>query len=224
VYADKLPATVKTIDDHGSTFTTGTGEHVRPIRLSLDDKFDARIREQLLGVTNEDRTLSPPGDVLRDFCKATYLLDNNVEISGIHFLIASTNLNCGYFELRMCRLLELLALLEDQSGCVLGTPTYEFFHRCVLKVWNYGLTEPFIGEFEEAWYNLSMVPDISVPLTPAGTDVLEHLWSNLDAYMSVSDLAERFNTQSTLAREISRLAQSASDKLDASDRLGEVPR
>jgi hypothetical protein len=29
VYADKLPATAKTIDDHGSTFTTGTGEHVR---------------------------------------------------------------------------------------------------------------------------------------------------------------------------------------------------
>jgi hypothetical protein len=198
--------------------------HDGPILLSFNDKFDAHVRDKLLGAAAEELTLTPPGDVLRDFCKATYTVDSGIEITGIHLLLASTDPHYHYFELRMCRLIELIQLIENQSGCNLGTSTYEFLHRCVLKVWHHELTDPFIGDFEEMWYNQTMVPDIGVPLTPKGTNVLEHLWSNLDVYLSIDGLSDRFKSATELGQAICFDAQSASARLDASDRLGEVPR
>ena len=153
-----------------------------PILLSLDDRFDVEARDKLLGAVAEDLTFTPPGSVLRDFCGATYPVDTGAEISGVHFLLASTHPQRGYFEIRMCRLTQLIQLIENQSGCSINSSTYDFLLCCIMKVWKHELTEPFIGDFEEVWYNLQMVPDIAVPLSTKGVNVLEHLfrhrWSN----------------------------------------------
>ena len=75
------------------------------------------------------------------------------------------------------------------------------------------------------WYELSMVPDIVVPLTTYGQEVLGHLWSHLDRYLAVSAFPN-LSGQSTqaVAEAISMAAQRKSDRLDDSDKLGEVPR
>jgi hypothetical protein len=195
-----------------------------PIAVSLNSRFDSQSRECLLGIASDDLRLVPPGQVLADFQRAKYVVGQGKEIDGIHFLLASVHPSLPYLEVRMCRITALLELASDESGIFIGSDTYEFLLRCVMKVWKHQLTEPFVEHFEESWYGLQMVPDIVVPMTPFGLAVLEHLWTRIDDYLTPDVCGTEFGDATRLGHAIAETPQLTSDRLDASDRLGETPR
>ncbi len=193
-----------------------------PILVSLDRHFAVGSRADLVQAAEDDLQLSTPEQILSEFAKITYTIDGDRRINGIHFLLASVHPDLRYFEIRMCRLVTLLELVSDDFGVSIGSQTYDFLLRCVMKVWTYQLTEPFVSDFEKSWYDLQLVPDIAVSLTSWGLTVLRHLWANVEAYVDVGCGSSNDDPRE-LAHQISRDTQIASDYLDASDRLGEKP-
>ena len=195
-----------------------------PILLRRDSHFEISAREDLLGMARDDTALPSAADTLLGFQKAILPVRQG-QISGIEFLLACTNHPATYFELRMCRIAEVIRMAGDTDGIMIGSETYEFIHRCVVKCWGSRITDPFVSEFELMWYELSMVPDIVVPLTTYGQEVLGHLWSHLDRYLAFSAFPNLSGQGSqAVAEAISMAAQRESDRLDDSDNLGEVPR
>lgn len=196
-----------------------------PIHVSLDCLFEPSAREKLISTSMDDLNLIPSGQVLQEFLKATYSIGEERGITGIHFLLASVDPTMSYLEIRMCRIIELIELVENSLGISFGTDTYEYLFRCITLVSSHKLTEPFIDEFYNCWYDLKMVPDMALALTPKGVAVLEHLWTNVDLYVGASGLAAKlgYSNAAALAHDIAEAAQYASVRLDASDRLGEFP-
>ena len=191
-----------------------------PILLRRDSYFEISAREDLLELAHDDTALPSVDDTLLGFQKAILPVRQG-QISGIEFLLACTNHPATYFELRMCRIAEVIRMAGDTEG----SETSEFIHRCVVKCWGSRITDPFVSEFELMWYELYMVPDIVVPLTTYGQKVLGHLWGHLDRYLAVSAFPN-LSGQGTqaVAEAISMAAQRESDRLDDSDNLGEVLR
>ena len=198
-----------------------------PIVLRKDSYFRPSARLDLLALAREDAGLTQAAQVLEGFKAATLNLTEGRKISGIEFLLACTNLEQGYFELRMCR---IIALLEFAAGgrarhIFITRDTYEFIQRCALRCIAAALTEPFEQDFADVWYGLEMVPDIAVPLTPIGLEVVGHLWSNLEEYLSIDTFSDLACLDiRALAKTISDAAQAESDQQDAYDRLGKEPR
>lgn len=196
-----------------------------PIVIRKSGIFCSAARNDFLGIAKQDAILMPPAKVLDEFNAVSLLREEGRIISGIEFLLASTNVMSGYFELRMCRLVALFELVAYSHGVAIGNDDYDFIQRNIMKCHAHNLTAPFLDEFEHMWYDLDMVADIAVPLSPFGMDVLGHLWSNLEAYISKSAFAHlQIQDPIVLAKTISGEAQKESDRLDSSDRLGEVPR
>ncbi len=192
--------------------------------VRLDDRFDSEARDSLLGAAREDLRLALPGEVLSDFQEASYELDEQNEVDGVQFLLASVHPRLAYLEVRMCRIVALLGLATGSGGVTTESGTYEFILRCIMKVWKHQLTDPFVDDFEEYWYRFRMVPDIAVPLTPFGISVLEHLWTNVGSYLRIDRSGTSWRDARSMAEAISKQAQLASDEVDASDRMAEVPR
>jgi hypothetical protein len=198
---------------------TGDG----PIVLRMSDVFSPSVRDELLGIAKQDLTLMPPAKVLDEFKAISLCREEGRMISGIEFLLASTNVSSGYFELRMCRIITLFELVACPNGISIGHSDYDFILRNVLKSHANNLTAPFLDEFEHVWYELKIVPDVAVPLSPFGVDVLGHLWSNLGAYISEGAFAHlHIQDPMALAEMISRNAQEESDCFDSGDCLGKV--
>lgn len=196
-----------------------------PLLVPKDQVFSPQARPELLIAAKNDVELMPPAKILDGLKGVTLNLSEGHDITGIEFLLACTNPRSEYFELRMCRITTLIGLASPERYISINSDTYEFILRCTLKCWASKLTESFEREFEEFWYGLKMVPDIAVPLTAIGLDVLGHLWSRLDTYLSIETFSHLGCSDSrALATIISDNAQAESSKLDASDRLGEVPR
>ena len=195
-----------------------------PILLRRDSYFEKSAREDLLELACDDTALPSVDDTLLGFQK-TILPVRQGHISGIEFLLACTNRSATYLELRMCRVAEVVRMAGDNGGKTIGSEAYEFIHQCVVKCWGGRITDPFFSEFELMWYELCMVPDIIVSLTTYGQEVLRHLWGHLDRYLAVSAFPN-LSGQGTqaVAEAISMAAQRVSDRLDVSDKLGEVPR
>jgi len=196
-----------------------------PIVLSKSDVFSPSVRDDFLGIAKKDMTSMPPAKILDELKILTLFREKGRMISGIEFLLASTNAASGYFELRMCRVVTLLELVASPMGITIGNNDYDFIQRNVMKIHAHNITAPFLEEFEHMWYGLEMVPDVAVPLSPLGMDVVGYLWSNLGTYISEGAFAHlNFEDPTTLAKMISEDAQRESDRLDTSDRLGEVPK
>jgi hypothetical protein len=82
-----------------------------------------------------------------------------------------------------------------------------------------------LEEFDSWWYDLSMVPDISIPLTQLGAETLEYLYANIGTYLDPTPYVHlNIPNVLLLAEYIATNAQNSSDRLDRSDRLPEVPR
>jgi hypothetical protein len=196
-----------------------------PILLRKSDVFCPSARDDLIGIAKQDTRSMPPARILEGLKAVTLFREEGRTITGIEMLLASTNTVSGYFELRMCRIVALFSLVAHPNGVSIGDRDYDFIQRNVMKVHAHNLTAPFLEEFEHMWYDLAMVPDIAVPLSPFGMDVLGHLWSNLETYISEGAFAH-LNVQdaTTLSKMISDEAQRESDHLDSSDCLGEVPK
>jgi len=199
--------------------------HSGPIVLRKSDVFCPSVRDDLLGIAKQDMTAMPPAKILDELKALTLCREESRMISGIEFLLASTNATSGYFELRMCRVVTLFELVASPMGITIGSDAYDFIQRNVMKIHAYNLTAPFFEEFEHMWYDLKMVPDVAVPLSPLGMDVLGHLWSNIETYISEGAFAHlHIEDLTALAKMISEDAQRESDRMDTSDRLGEVPK
>ncbi|MBN2192828.1 MAG: DUF4365 domain-containing protein [Polyangiaceae bacterium] len=196
-----------------------------PVMVPISQTFDPAARADLVEL-DEDRGLTgrDPERILASFREIRVSVGGDREISGIEFLLTCTDIADGVFELRMCRIMELLDLASDDGICV-GADTYDFILRCVLKCWGWGLVESFEPEFSEMWWVQHMVPDVQVPITRHGRAVLEVLLSGVDRYVAVSAFPNlRPIGPRGVADLISKNARRASVRLDGLDKLGEVPR
>jgi hypothetical protein len=198
-----------------------------PIRVPKTQIFSSAARSHLLDIENSSEQFSyiDPDTVLSNFKEVLFEVEAGKQISGIDFLLATVNLDGGYFELRMRRIVELIYLALGRNEAFINQDTYDFILRCVMKFWRWKLTEPFEEEFDQMWWDLHMVPDILLPLNQTGERVIDHLWERLDDYVSIDTFGHlQPNNAKTIARIISSNAQAASQRLDLSDRLGEEPR
>ena len=161
-----------------------------------------------------------PIDIIEGFSRIKHTREGQKEITGIDFVLACTNRDQRYFELRMCRIKSLFQLLSEKSFIGLGNDDYDYILRNTLQLHAQRIVPDFLEEFDEMWYEFHMVPDISVPLTTIGVNAVEYLWENIDLYLNTENYKHiNFINVADLARNISDTAQSSSDRLDKSDRL-----
>jgi hypothetical protein len=197
-----------------------------PISVSKASHLDPSARSDLVKIA-EDETLalSDPARVLSRLRSMTLERPGPKSLSGIDFLLAGTEREGDYFELRMCRIRALFSLVEEGPGFSIGHADYEFILRNVLELHGNRIVEDFLDEFNAAWFELLEVPDITVALTHRGTALLDYLWKNLNSYLSVEAYSHLgLANVNELAREISTAARLESDRLDSSGRIGIEPR
>src|ERR1022692_4431858 len=104
--------------------------------------------------------------------------DGGKSVTGIEFLLACTNREDSYFELRMCRVSALLDMVNGTEWFSTVASHYEFVLRNVFAILESQLTENFREQFDKEWLGLEVVPDIIVPLTYRGESVVKCLWDN----------------------------------------------
>lgn len=199
-----------------------------PLLLDKNSLFTPSVRDSMLFEIERDYEEfinKSPIDIIKGFSRIKHMREEQKEITGIDFILACTNRDYHYFELRMCRVNALFHLLSENSFIGLGNDDYDYILRNTLQLHAQRMVPDFLEEFDEMWYELHMVPDISVPLTKVGIDAVEYLWKNIELYLNGQNYKHiGFDNITELAKTISNTAQSSSDRLDMSDRLPEVPR
>ena len=196
-----------------------------PIMVNKKQIFEPSCRDILMGMADDVYKELSPKKVLDKFKKITLTRESNKILTGIDFLLACTNRPCKYFEIRMCRISAIFDLICENTGYSITQEDYDYILRNVITIYSEKMAGGFFEEFEDMWYGLQIVPDISSPLTGFGQDVIDYLWSHLDDYLSHEIYLHLECYSSTdLAERISKCAQILSDKLDASDRLASEPR
>lgn len=188
-----------------------------PLRIDKTQLFRPDARAILLSIASSGIDAATPKEIL-DELKAAVMVEKRV--TGIEFLLAMTDSANQYFELRMCRYMLLSDIASKDGRVYTGEDDYEFIQRCTLKCHFHHLMQPFLEEFERSWYDLKMVPDILVPLTPKGKEVIRYLMDHLESYVS----SEGLPSSIPIAQAIKNFQEAAdfrSAQLDESDRLGE---
>ncbi|MFA5906229.1 MAG: DUF4365 domain-containing protein, partial [Desulfobacula sp.] len=159
------------------------------IFLSKTCYFTGSERDKIIYETQQDYEQfinKTPFEIIESFKRIEHKREGHKLITGVEFILASTNILHNYFELRMCRINSLYSLLSENSGFSLNTDDYEFIQRNVLQFHAQRMIPDFLEEFDEAWFKFHIVPDISVPLTETGTKAIRYLWDNLDGYINIS--------------------------------------
>ena len=199
-----------------------------PLLLDLNSIFTPSVRDSMIFEIEEDYETfinKSSLDIIEGFSRIKHIREGQKEITGIDFILACTNRSQQYLELRMCRINSLFHLLSENSFIGLGNDDYDYILRNTLQLHAQRIVPDFLEEFDEMWYELHMVPEISVPLTPVGINAVEYLWENIASYLNSENYKHlNFRNIDELARNISNTAQSSSDRLDKSDRLPEEPR
>ena len=196
-----------------------------PLRIPASNNFDNDSRDELLRIASESTAVFSPSDALGKFHSIRLQRDGGGEISGIEFLLATVDREGGYFSLRMCRINTIFDLASTQRFFSTGAMDYEYIFRCCLEFEGQGLVDSFFSEFNDVWFGLKMVPDLEVPLTHRGHELVRYLWGHLQEYISVEVFEHLGHSDAeSIAREIADFAQCESDRLDRSDRTGVVPR
>lgn len=196
-----------------------------PIVVRKTDVFADSARDALLKIAEAGWEFFSPSEILDRFKKIRRERGPDQEINGIEFLLACTNQQGSYFELRMCRISALFDLLSRSRLFSTLKEDYEFIHRNVLEAHSLGIVEPFMDDFKLMWYDLAMVPDITVPLTSSGKSAITHLWEHLDQYLCMNAFSHLGLADPTeVAEMIVCYSEAASANLDRSDNLGETPR
>jgi len=185
-----------------------------PVKISKTNYFVPDCREALLLASHDEAVYFDPSKLLSKLIAIRLERGLDQTITGVDFLLACTNREQSYFELRMCRVTALFQLLAG-DGISIGQLDYEFILRNVLEISGARLTEDFLDEFNRVWFGLNLVPDIIAPLTRRGAGLLQHLWSNLDQFLSIQPYKSLGALSCLeLAERISGVAQNASDRLD----------
>lgn len=199
-----------------------------PLLLQKNSIFSPSVRDSLILEIEkdyEDFINRSPFEIIEGFSRIKHVREGHKEITGIDFILACTNRDRHFFELRMCRITSLFELLSEESFVGLVSDDHDYILRNTLQLHAQRMVPDFLEEFDEMWYELHMVPDISAPLTKIGVNVIEYLWENIDHYLNTANYKHlKYQKADELAKYISNTAQSSSDRLDASDRLPEMPR
>lgn len=194
------------------------------IEVKKEDKFCAATREVLMWIAEHNESQLPPAVALDKFKQITLQISPGKEITGIEFLLASTNMHAGYFELRMCRIMALLDILSEGDAFGVASEHYEYIQRNIYQCHALSISDMGLEEFDHMWYVEKMVPDITVPLTPTGLEIIKYLWEHVDDLLSKEAFSHISGNSRQIAEMIEQNAQAASDRLDRSDSLGEAPR
>jgi len=199
-----------------------------PLLVQKNCIFSPSARDSLIFEIEkdyEDFINKDPFEILEGFSRIKHLRDGHKEITGIDFVLACTNRDKHFFELRMCRINSLFELLSEESFINLVSDDYDYILRNTLQLHAQRMVPDFLFVFDEMWYELHMVPDISAPLSKVGVNVVECLWENIEKYLNTANYKNlKCQNANALAKCISNTAQASSDRLDASDRLPEAPR
>ena len=192
------------------------------IRIPVDATFDVQARDALMALAEHYHGEITAERIIPRLLKARLEVGNGRSISAVEFLIASTNLDAGYLELRMARLHTLIEVAQGGVGVSLGTDEYDWVLRCILLCWALRLCERLDEQFDYWWYDLRMVPDMAMALTGTGREVAEYVLEHAGECVEYQVLGE---LDADRARQrlqwLSERCQAASDHLDASDRMGE---
>jgi len=194
------------------------------IEINKKDNFCAAARETLIWIAGHEESQLPPAVALDKFKNITLQISPGKVITGIEFLLASTNRHAGYFELRMCRIMALLEIVAEGLGFGVASEHYDYIQRNVYQCHALSISEMGLEEFDHIWYMEKLVPDITVPLTPTGTEMIKYLWEHIDDLLSKGAFGHVPANSRQIAEEIAQNAQAASDRLDRSDLLGKAPR
>jgi hypothetical protein len=209
-----------------------------PIKVSTSNTFTPEARDAVIAIHDSEialqtrRITEPALESFRELILRPissghpgYRADATA-ISGIHFLLSAVNPEDGYpggpyFELRGQR-------LEAAILAAGGAPLREYEHwldfvvRCLEKCWAWGLTESFARDFDFWRYDLSMLLDRTAELTIEGHAVSTSLLSNAKQFLEIpSGMKSKFKSARAFARHIIRAAETTSERLDRSDRVGD---
>src|SRR6266404_1367696 len=194
------------------------------IHVPLAATFGGSARDQLIEIAERYHGALTPQRIAERFLKARLEVGDGLSISSIEFLLACTNLEHGYFELRTARLYPLLELAQRGGGVSWGPTEYEWILRCTILCWATRLVDRFDDEFEYWWYDQKMVPDVAVMLTGFGRETVEFILANAPSCVSYEALgALSAEHAADRARILLAMCQASSDRHDQSDRLGEHP-
>jgi hypothetical protein len=193
----------------------------RTLRLDKEDRFEPEARDEILAGYEEEmreiRRLIQPDYILDSFRRAKIRGRDNRRINGLHFLLSCVDPSGKYFELRYARLRAGFSVI-DREAQVSGYEFNEFIQRCVVKCWGFELVESFENAFEQAWYELEVMPDIVVPLTGKGRYVIRELLSYSDESLEdATGIPSGLSSHGSLAQKIVSAAQTASDRQDKKD-------
>lgn len=186
-----------------------------PIRLAKSSCLTAQSRQDLIRIVDQGAVPPDPEKILESFRSVTLKLDSGDHVTGIEFLLACTNPDEFYFELRMCRIVALLTLANGGGGLSVGADVYDFILRCTMKCLAFGITPSFAQEFDEMWFDLHSVPDITTSYTGTGLMVVRHLAVNADKFIATHTMRHlKLDTAAKIGSAIMTAAQFQSDRLD----------
>ena len=154
-----------------------------PILVDKNNIFGPMVRDGIIECAVREYIELDPIKVLDKLYKIKLLRDGNKEITGVEFLLACTNKNYGYFEIRMRRISALFSCLTNERGISITQWDYEYIFRNIMAIHSFKLVDDFLEEFNDVWYELESVPDIASPLTPFGKNVMESLLGNIGRYI-----------------------------------------
>jgi hypothetical protein len=195
------------------------------IRVPLASCFSGVAREQLIAIASRYHGAINPEQIVERLRTARLEVPKGEAIAAVEFLLGCTNLERGYFELRMARLHPLFELAQGSTGVSLGQREYDWILRCMMLCWATRLVDHFEDEFEYWWYEREMVPDIAVPLTGLGRQTVEFVLANASRVVAYEALgAESADHAAERAQALMALCQEFSDLHDRSDRLAEHPK
>lgn len=199
-----------------------------PIIIYNSEKFIPSIRDALISVIEQnykDVVEKSPAEIIESFSKIKLRRECKKEITGIDFVLACTNLEKKFFEIRMCRITSLFSELSEYSGFCLCAEDYDYILRNVLQFHVNRMIPDILGEFDKMWYEFNTVPDIIVPLTATGIGAIEYMWNNIGRYLEMSNYSHlKLSSPADIAKHISSVSQTSSERIDASDRMAIEPR
>jgi hypothetical protein len=194
----------------------------RLILVPKANRFDESTRLTLLEICGRD---DDPRRLLSKLKSVALAIDHEKSISGIEFLLSCLAPSHEYFELMMARLKTMLELGFEDDFIGIGRDTYDFIHRCSMLCMSAGITEPFDDEFDNQWYEMKLVPAITVLLTPFGKLVADYLVKHASEFISTRTFAhQQFGNERDIAINIEQSCQRIGDYIDNKDTLYDYPR
>ncbi len=184
-----------------------------PIFVSNSQVLCGASRNDILDICSR---VDDPKRFLGQLKKACLQVEPGKAISGIEFLVSCLSPDNTYFELRMARLKQVIELAVESSTIGVGSDTYDFILRCSMICMAADITDSFEESFDLQWYDLKLVPDITVPLTPFGAIVADYLYDNAGDYMATDAFAHNsFGDPIQVYETLKRECQSISDYIDS---------